>query len=290
MNMRAGIIGTGNMGAALAKGIAQKIGAEHLFLLDVDVSKAKNLAQKLQAQAETSLKALAKSVDYLFLGIKPQALTGLCQELAPILQDSGSRPPVLVSIIAGTSAAHIATLISSYGGPNDIEILRIMPNTPALIGKGLIALASSPTTNSAHIQQLQEMLSLCGLVEIVDEGLMEAVTAVSGSGPAYVYVFIEALADAAVRTGFSREQALRFAAQTLYGSSSMVLETGEHPASLKDAVCSPAGTSIEALAVLEKNGLRAAVHAAVQAAYQKAIELGKKALPRTAENDEASGK
>ncbi len=272
MKKRVGIIGTGNMGAALVRGIAARIGGGEIVLMDVDAAKAQGLARELGAGVAQGYAELAASVEYLFLAVKPQGLDELLSALAGPLGACGKDAPVIVSIIAGAGIVRFEKGLAGAQLPG-LQIIRLMPNTPALVGKGMIALAQGKNVQERQVACVEDLLAGTGLVDRVDEKLMDAVTAVSGSGPAYGFVFIDALADAGVRAGLPRPQALRFAAQTLLGAAAMVIETGKHPGELKDAVASPAGTTIEALAALDEHGFRASIHAAVAAAFEKAKSL-----------------
>jgi len=200
------------------------------------------------------------------LAVKPQVLPAVLAEIAP---DIGEDTLVL-SIAAGFATARIESALAGHK-----RIVRAMPNTPALVGAGATAISAAADVSEADIETTLTLLRGTGLVVRVDEKLMDGVTGLSGSGPAYGFVAIEALSDAGVREGLSREVATRLAAQTLLGAAKMVLETGEHPGRLKDMVTSPGGTTIAGVAALEKHGLRAALLAAVEAASRRSRELGK---------------
>jgi len=275
-------IGSGNMGAALMKG-ACNVGASsggasadgavsnsNIFFTDVDTKKARALADDLKANVIESNTEAVKKGDFIFLAVKPQILPQVLAEIASAVKErinSGS-PPVFVSMAAGWSIAKIKAAVSEK-----LPVARIMPNTPALIGKGMIALAASPEVNTEKLSELKKMLEGAGIVDILDENYMNAATGLSGSGPAFVYMFIEALADGGVRAGLPRDKALRYAAQTVFGSAAMVQETGKHPGELKDMVTSPGGTTIAGLAALEDGAFRSSVIKAVEAAWKRAGEL-----------------
>jgi len=267
-------IGSGNMGAALMKGACAvgrtRVTSGNIFFTDVDIEKARSLAAELKANViESNIEAVKKG-DFIFLAVKPQVLPKVLAEIAPAVKErlSSGSSPVFVSMAAGWSIAKIKAAISEK-----LPVARIMPNTPALIGKGMIALAASGEVTAEKISELEKMLEGAGIVDILDESYMNAATGLSGSGPAFVYMFIEALADGGVRAGLPRDKALRYAAQTVFGSAAMVQETGKHPGELKDMVTSPGGTTIAGLAALEDGAFRGSVIKAVEAAWKRAGEL-----------------
>jgi pyrroline-5-carboxylate reductase len=174
---------------------------------------------------------------------------------------------------AGWTIESIQSLLGRHGAAG-VPVARIMPNTPALVAKGMIALSASPELEAAALEELEGILSAAGLVDRVAESYLDAVTGLSGSGPAFVYMFIEALADGGVRAGLPRDKALRYASQTVLGAAAMLQETGRHPGELKDMVCSPGGTTIAGVAALERAGFRGAVLGAVEEAWRRALELG----------------
>lgn len=264
--IKAGCIGIGVMGSALMESIVAVAGPDQVLVYDTDAIKSAAFSRKTDCRVAGSAREIATNCHYLFLAVKPHYIPVVLAEIAPAL-DPGV---VIVSMAAGVSLKTIHA-----GAGQKARCIRIMPNTPALVGAGMIAVAPDSTVSISEVQELQRLLGRAGLTEIVDEPLMDAVTAVSGSGPAYGYIFIEALSDAGVQMGMSRDTALRFAAQTLKGAAEMVLTTGSHPAMLKDAVCSPAGTTIAAVETLEANGFRSAVIKAAIAARDRSIELGK---------------
>ena len=264
-------IGSGNMGFALMKGASARIGPENIGFSDIDGSKAAAAAKALGAQVYDSNIQAAEQADYIFLGVKPQVLNSVLDEIAPMLKKRQiiANAPILVSMAPGWT---IAKIHSSLG--IRLPIVRIMPNTPALISRGVIAMTVSPEVGSAETEELEKLLEEAGMVARLDEKYFDAVTGLSGSGPAFVYLFIEALADGGVRAGLPRDKALHFAAQTVLGSAAMVLETKKHPGELKDMVASPGGTTIAGIAALEKNAFRGTVISAVEAAWHRSAELG----------------
>lgn len=271
-------IGTGNMGGALMKAAAAAIGGDQIVVTDYNPEKASAFAGEIGASAVASNDEALRSGRFVFLAVKPQVLpevlAGLAQGVLALIKEG--QAPVLVSIVAGASLASIrSNLDGAARGAGNCPVVRLMPNTPALVSKGMIALSSGPDVAEGTLVELERVLSASGLVDRVEEKLMDAVTALSGSGPAFAYLFIEALADAGVRAGLPRDKALRYAARTVLGAAAMVEETGAHPGALKDAVCSPAGTTIAGVGALEDRGFRGATMAAVDAAFRRSQELGK---------------
>jgi pyrroline-5-carboxylate reductase len=226
----------------------------------------------------------AKKCDYVFLAVKPQVLPAVLAEIAPAVREriAARKPTVLVSMAAGWSISKIQAIVGGSGTdvPADhapvamVPVARIMPNTPALISQGMIVLSVSPEVPEGKISELERILRAAGVVDRIEERYIDAVTGLSGSGPAFVYLFIEALADGGVKAGLPRDKALRYAAQTVLGSAAMVQETGKHPGELKDMVTSPAGTTIAGVAALEAGAFRGTVISAVEAAWRRSLELG----------------
>ncbi len=259
-----GFIGTGNMGGALAQAVAKAVGGEYLLLSNRTPEKAQRLAVQIGGKAGNN--AEAAEADYLFLGVKPQMMAALFKELAPLLKKRTEKGEhfILVTMAAGMTMEKIRAL----SGISDVPVIRIMPNTPAAIGQGVI-LYDQKGVSSDKLDIFLKALAPAGLLEALPEALIDAGSAVSGCGPAFVYLFIEALADGGVECGLPRAKALQLAAQTLIGSASLVLESGKHPGQLKDEVCSPGGTTIAGVHALERNGFRAAAMDAVKAAFDK---------------------
>ena len=262
--MTIGFIGAGNMGGALAAAVAKS--GESLLIADRDTAKAAALAETLGAATADNARVAAES-DYIFLGVKPQVLPALLEELKPVLA-ARKAAPVLVSMAAGFATQRItAGLGAAY------PLIRIMPNTPAMVGAGMIQYCSSNVTAEEEAEFLK-LMAPAGRLDAVPESLIDAASCVSGCGPAYVYLFIEALADGGVECGVPRALAQELAAQTVLGSAKMVLETGSHPGVLKDAVCSPGGTTIAGVHALEQGGFRGTAMEAVLAAYRKTLAMG----------------
>ena len=262
---KAAFIGVGNMGGALAKAACKSLGGDQVAVSNRTWSKAEALASKIGCQAFRTNQVAALEAEYIFLCVKPKQIREVIQELKPLLKGKA-----LVSVAAGVTLAQL----QDWAG-EDVPVLRIMPNTPCEIGKGLTALAGGRTAGEEHLGQVERILACSGLVERMEEEMIEPYNAVAGCGPAFVYPYIEALADGGVLVGLHREEALRYAAQMVMGAAAMVLETGEHPGKLKDAVCSPGGLTIEGVAELERHGLRAAAIDAVVAAWKKGKAMEK---------------
>ena len=263
-----GFIGTGNMGGALARAAARTLDPARILLADHLPEKAAALAKDLGA-VQGDNQAVASECEYIFLGVKPQMLAGMVREILPCL-DAREDRFVLVSMAAGVSIDQLSAMTGKA-----YPVLRIMPNTPASLGSGMILCAANAQVTEAEKQTFLELMRGAGRFDWLDERLIDAGSAVSGCGPAYVYMFIEALADGGVAVGLPRAKAQEYAAQTLIGAARMVLESGQHPGALKDAVCSPGGTTIRGVKALEDGGFRASAIAAVLAAYERTLELGK---------------
>jgi pyrroline-5-carboxylate reductase len=280
MDISIACIGSGNMGGALMKGAADIVGGKNIGFSDADKPKAEAAAKALGAVVYESNIIAAQKGDYIFLAVKPQVLQGVLEGIAPTIKErqSRNRPPILVSMAAGWSIARIQKILAgSSAGEKQAAaapVIRIMPNTPALISKGVIVMAHSPEVPPEKTAELERILAAAGIVDRLDEKYLDAVTGLSGSGPAFVCLFIEALADGGVRAGLPRDKALRYAAQTVLGSAAMVLETGKHPGELKDMVTSPGGTTIAGVAALENGAFRGTVMQAVEAAWKRSTELG----------------
>lgn len=268
MNKIVGFIGAGNMGQAIVGGIVKAglIPSKNIFMSDLYEPSLENAKEKYDIEVTTDNSVVAEKADILVLAVKPNLYPTVIEQIKDIVKDE----IIIVTIAAGKS---IESTEKSFG--RDLKIIRTMPNTPALVGEGMTALCPNNLVNEEDINEVSKLLSSFSKVEVVSESLIDAVTAVSGSSPAYVYMFIEAMADAAVLQGMPRDKAYKFAAQTVLGSAKMVLETGMHPGALKDMVCSPGGTTIEAVAELEAKGLRNAVICAMNKCYDKSKEMSK---------------
>ena len=267
--MKIGFIGSGNMGGAIVGGIVNgKIASPaDILISDKNSDALAKTNAEYGVNTTTDNKEVAKNSDILFLCIKPQFLYLVIDEI----KGSVSEDTVIVSIVAGQS---IEAITDAFG--KKIKLIRVMPNTPVLVGEGMSALTPNENVTEDEAKTVLAIFNSFGKGEIVTENLMDAVTAASGSSPAYVFMMIEAMADAAVMGGLPRSQAYTFAAQAVMGSAKMVLETGKHPGELKDMVCSPAGTTIEAVATLEQDGFRNSIIDAMSACMNKSKDMGKK--------------
>ena len=265
-------IGVGNMGGALARAAGRAVGADQVVLINRTPSKAEALAAELGCVAAADPMEAVQSARYIFLGVKPNGMCPLLAELAPVLAYC-RKVKVLVSMAAGLRIEDMRPYLKAAG--YNVPVVRIMPNTCVAIGKGMTAISIDERVDECWIPGVEELLSATGRVVRISESLMDQFSAVAGCGPAFVYPYIEALADGAVSTGLPRQQAMEYAAQMVLGAAAMVLESGKHPGQLKDEVCSPGGSTIAGVAELERGGLRAAAINAVQAAYEKSTKLGK---------------
>ena len=267
-NIKVGFIGTGNMGGAIAKAVTKK--GYRVVLYDTNTEKCNALGAQLGAKVVGSLDELLSICTFVFVGVKPQVLEALANEIRPRLDSMGNAAPLLISMAAGTSIARLEELFGKC------YIIRIMPNTPVAEGKGMTVWCANDLVFDAQKDAFIDIMSESGRVDTIDEKLIDAASAVSGCGPAFVYMFIEALADGGVLCGLPRDKALTYAAQTLAGAAEYLMASGEHPGKLKDNVCSPGGTTIEGVRTLEEHGFRAAASNAVIAAYEKTLTLAKK--------------
>ena len=263
-----GFIGTGNMGGALARAAAKSLAPEALFLADSDAAKAAALAQQLGCSA-VDAEQIAARCGFIVLGVKPQMMEGLFAQIAPVLA-SRQEPFVLISMAAAVAISEIRRMAGA-----DYPVIRIMPNMPVAVGSGVVMYDVTENVTEAEQAQFLQTMRHVGLIDRIPEKLMDAGSAVSGCGPAFVALFVEALADGGVACGLPRKQALEYAAHTLQGTARMLLESGMHPGQLKDAVCSPGGTTIAGVRAMEQAGFRGAAMDAVEAAYRRTLELGK---------------
>lgn len=268
MNNTIGFIGTGNMGGALAEAAAKAMAADHIFLANRTAAKAEALADKLGCRVVTKEQAAAQC-GFLFLGVKPQQMAALLAELAPILSQRTDEF-VLVSMAAGLTMERIQALAGS-----NYPVIRIMPNTPCSVGEGMILYDHTTNVSDTALALFLENMRFAGILDHLPETLIDAGSAVAGCGPAYAAMFIEAMADGGVACGLPREKALLYAEQMLLGTAKLALESDKHPGQLKDAVCSPGGSTIAGVRALEDGAFRACAMDAVKRAYLRNQELGK---------------
>ena len=261
--MKYGFIGCGNMGGAIARALSST--TKDIMVTDRS-GKARNLAGELGIAYGTA-QEIAANCDRIFLGVKPHMMRDVLAPLMPIL---AQKKPMLITMAAGLTMEQV----DSFAG-GGFPVIRIMPNTPTAIGMGVIQYACNGAVDGAAVADWLRDMEPCGLLDPLEERLIDAGSAISGSGPAYMYIFLEALADGAVACGIPREKAYRYAAMTMAGAAQMYLQTGAHPGALKDAVCSPGGSTIAGVRALEEHAFRAAAMDCVIATYNRNKELGK---------------
>lgn len=261
--MKYGFIGCGNMGGAIAKAVSRV--TQDIMVSDRS-GRASIFAQELGIAYGTPAQVAAKC-DRIFLCVKPHMMAGV---LAPLQEVLNQRRPLLITMAAGLTMERIAQLAGGYH-----RVIRIMPNTPAMIGKGMTQYCRNDLVTDEELESFLADMKYSGYLDALPENLIDAASALSGCGPAYMYMFLEALSDGAVACGIPRDQAMAYAAATMIGAGEMVLQTNKHPGALKDAVCSPGGSTICGVRALEQHGLRAAGMDAVIAAFEKNKVLGK---------------
>lgn len=263
-----GFIGTGVMGTAMIKGIigAGIVNASDIYVFDLDKQKLQTLKAESGVNVEGDSLELTNKCDYVILAVKPNVVKIVLAEIKDVFSDD----KLLISIAAGIPLKTYKSVL----GENK-KVIRALPNTPAVIGEGMTLISYDQCVKNDDIVDAMSILGALGKVEHMDEKLMSEVVALTSSSPAYIFMLIEAMADAAVLSGIPRQTAYRLASQAVSGSAKMVAETGKHPGELKDQVCSPAGTTIEAVAALEKNGFRNSIIEAMNECTKRARELGK---------------
>lgn len=262
-----GFIGAGNMGEALVKGVlkAKLLTPQDVYASDIREERLQKLRNDCGITTFKDNKELALKVRIIVLAIKPQNMEEVLGEIAPVI----NKEHLIISIAAGINTSFISQHLKDKA-----SIIRVMPNTPALIQEGASALTAGKEVTQSDLESAQRIFDSVGKTVIVDEPLMDAVTGLSGSGPAYFFLFIEVLTDAGVKMGLPRSVALQLSTQTCLGAAKMVFETGEQPATLRDMVTSPGGTTLSGLKAMEAGGLRKTLMAAVEAATQRSKELG----------------
>lgn len=264
-----GFIGAGNMASAVINGLinGKVFEPKDIYVSDPDKQKLESF-KKLNIHTNGTNEETVKNCDYIILAVKPNVYDLVLKQISK-LQDLQDK--VFISIAAGISIQYIKKYFSF-----PVKVVRVMPNTPALIGEGMTMTCCAPPVEEKEFELVNQIFNSVGKTETIDEEYMNEIIAVNSSSPAYVYIMIEAMADAAVMSGIPREMAYRVASQAVAGAAKMVLETGMHPAALKDMVCSPGGTTIQAVHQLEKAGFRACLMDAMEKCTEKAIELNKK--------------
>ena len=252
MSKNIGFIGCGNMGTAMMQGIIDsgKCSPKEIMISCRTQATLDAKKEQFGVQITTDNRKVAEFADVLFVAVKPQFYGEVLTEV----KDALKKDVILISIAPGKTLQWFADLLGS-----ETKVIRTMPNTPSMVKEGMMGMCAGARVTDADMALVRDLCSGFSQTEVIPEHLMDVVTAVSGSSPAYVFMFIEAMADAAVAGGMPRQQAYKFAAQAVLGSAKMVLETGKHPGELKDMVCSPAGTTIQAVRVLEERGMRSSV-------------------------------
>lgn len=260
------VIGSGNMGKAMVRGIAAAgiLSPDQIIMTDIDINKAKMISEELHIHAGCDNMEAVKNSHIVILAVKPQFFGSVIDSFREAVRPD----TILVSIAPGKTLAQLGEKF-----PEGTKIIRAMPNTPAMVLEGMTGFCGNPFVTKEEMEQVKRLFEGFGKAEIVSERDMDAVVAVSGSSPAYVCLFIEALADAAVLEGMGRAQAYVFAEQAIMGSAKLLMEKKMHPGELKDMVCSPGGTTIEAVQVLEDRGFRGTIMQAVEACVRKSREL-----------------
>ena len=261
-----GFIGLGNMAKAMISGIIDNgVAAPEEIIGSAKTNETcEKVKKKFCIETTTDSLKVASSADVLILAVKPQVLKDVAAGIKGLIK----KDAIVISIAAGRSLADLSSMLG-----RDEKIVRFMPNTPAMVGAGITAVCPNEHITSEELETVLKISNSCGESEVIPESMMDAFCAVAGSSPAYVFMFLEAMADAAVKAGIPRQKAYKFAGQAVMGSAKLMLETGDHPAVLKDMVCSPGGTTIEAVQVLEEAGLRAAVMDAIEACVEKSKNM-----------------
>lgn len=266
---RVGLIGAGNMGSAILRGVlaADYLRPSDMVICDVSRRKLEELSKEMPGISCTdSAQEAVEACDMVILAVKPQYLGSVIEAIREAVHGKA-----VISIAAGWTVAMLEDALEG----TEATCLRVMPNTPAMVGEGMTALCDNSTFSKEDFSFAKGIFDACGRTVVLPEQLFDGVIAISGSSPAYVFMMIEAMADAGVKEGLPRACAYEMAAQALLGSALMVLQSGTHPASLKDAVCSPGGTTIEAVEMLEKRGFRAAIMDAMGACAEKSRNMSK---------------
>ena len=265
MNKIFGFIGMGNMGSAMLKGASNVFSKEDIVFSEANKEKMHSFSKEIGVECVESNAQCVEASKYVILAVKPQYM----QEVLDEIKDRLTSEQVVISIAAGKTLAYFAANLPDY-----VRVIRAMPNTPALVNEGMTGICyDHDKFSDEEIATVNKFFNSFGKVVTVDENMMDAVVCASGSSPAYVYMFIEALADSVVKYGIKRDMAYELVAQTVLGSAKMVLETKEHPGLLKDKVCSPGGTTIAGVAALEECGFRNAVIKATDKCYEKCTRM-----------------
>ena len=265
---KVGFVGGGNMGEALIRGLVESnlVPSDAIVVTDVRRDRTRQLADQYGVRAIDGNAALVRESDVVILAVKPQIMSPVLREVLPALTGR----PLLISLAAGVSTPTIQSILGKYP-----RLIRVMPNTPALVLRGVTAIAKTPGLDVEDLETAQEIFAAVGKVVVLEEEQLDAVTGLSGSGPAYVAIVIESLADGGVKMGLDRATAMTLATQTVLGAATLLSETGMHPGALKDMVSSPGGTTIAGIAALEEGGIRTTFIRAVERATLRSRELGR---------------
>lgn len=265
--MKVGFVGAGNMASAIIRGMISKsfIGPKDIFVSDIINSQCQAIKNDTFIQVAKDNIELVQQADVIVMAVKPVFYKNVLEEIRAYLEGK-----IIISIVTGWSHDRIKSVLSNV---QDIQIVCVMPNMPVAVGEGMTAIISEHSMNAEMFAFTKSIFDTIGRTIILPQRLLDGIIALSGSGPAYVYMFIEAMADAAVKEGLSRSDAYQAAAQTVKGAAEMLLKSGQHPGMLKDAVCSPGGTTIEAVIALEKGGMRATVMDAIAVNANKARHM-----------------
>lgn len=268
MNSKIGFIGAGNMTYAIVSGLlnSDPNAKENIYVSNRTMDKAERLSEEFDISFTVNNRSLVETCDIIVLSVKPAKYKEVLDEIKDVVTSKH----VIVSVAAGITIEYIEKFFNK-----PVKVVRTMPNTPVLVGEGMTAVTSNNYTEKDDLNAVLNLFESIGRVDVIDESLMDSIPAISGSSPAYVYMFIEALADGGVLHGLSREKAYKYAAQAVLGAAKMVLEKEKHPGELKDMVCSPAGSTIEAVYSLEKSNFRGAVIQAMNACTDKVKQMGK---------------
>ncbi len=271
---KVGFLGAGNMGEAMIRGLlkAGTVPAEDIFATDVRLDRLQQLGKLYGIHTLSDNGLLVKRVDVVILAVKPQIIHAVLKEVAPAVTPK----KLLISVAAGVPTAALRADL-----PKGVRLIRVMPNAPALVLEGMTAVAKADGLQQGDLETAEEIFGAVGKVVVLEEEALDAVTGLSGSGPAYVALMIEALADGGVKVGLDRLTAMTLAAQTVLGSAKLLIETGAHPGQLKDMVTSPGGTAIAGIAALEEGGVRRTLISAVERATLRSRELGRGARDST---------
>lgn len=267
MNKKIGFIGVGNMGSAILKGVVKSVSPALVYIADANSEKVCSLTNELHTNASDNFE-IAKNCDLIFLGVKPQMMSSLLDEIAPVLSERNGECTI-VSMAAGIKTSFYEEYISKGA-----HIIRIMPNLPVGVGEGTTLISGGKNVTKDELSFLEEIMSKTGILLKVPENLIDAGCSVSGCGPAFVCLFIEALIEGGVKCGLDKDTATTLAIQTLLGTAKALKETNTPPDDLRRAVCSPGGSTIKGVETLEEKGLRSTVTSAVEASFKRNIELG----------------